>query len=119
MYSSLGTKVQGLVLTFVRQAQKDNDWKPLALLEYLGRIYDDPNKVKKAGQRLIELWQGATSVTVYIPQFERLLFEAGANAWPDDAKIITLVSGLNKNTRQRIDRQRALPTDYDDFVRML
>ena len=58
-------------------------------------------------------------MTVYIPQFERLLFETGANAWPDDAKITTLVSGLNKNTRQRIDRQRALPTDYNDFVRML
>ena len=55
VYSSLGTKVQGLVLTFVRQAQKDNDWKPLALLEYLGRIYNDPNKVKKTGQQLIEL----------------------------------------------------------------
>ena len=53
---------------------------------------------------------------IYIPQFKRLLFKAGANTWPDDTKITILVSGLNKNTRQRIDKQRALLTDYNDFV---
>ena len=35
VYSSLGAKVQGLVLTFVRKAQEDKDWRPLALLDYL------------------------------------------------------------------------------------
>ena len=119
VYSSLGAKVQSLVLTFVRQAQESEDWKPLALLDYLERIFDDPNKAKKAGQRLIELRQGTTNVAIYIPQFERVLFEAGANSWPDDAKITTLVGGLNKYTRQRIDGQLALPTDYNGFIRML
>jgi len=47
------------------------------------------------------------------------MFEAGAGTWPDDAKITTLVGGLNKYTRQRIDGQLALPTDYDGFVRTL
>jgi hypothetical protein len=49
VYSSLGAKVQGLVLAFVRQAQKGEDWKSLAFLDYFERIYDDPNKAKKAG----------------------------------------------------------------------
>jgi hypothetical protein len=103
----------------VQQSQVDEDWKPLALLDHLERIYNDPHKAKKAGQRLIELRQGAAPVVVYIPQFERMMFEAGANSWPDDAKITTLVGGLNKYTRQRIDGQLTLPTEYNDFVRML
>jgi len=68
---------------------------------------------------LIELRQGTTSVAVYISQFERVMFEASANSWLDDAKITTLVGGLNKYTRQRIDGQMTLPTDYNGFVRML
>jgi len=119
VYSSLGAKVQGLVLAFVRRAQKDEDWKPLALLDYLERIYDDPNKAKKAGQRLIELRQETMTITAYLPQFEKTMFEAGADSWPDNAKITTLVGGLNKYTRQRIDGQLTLPADYNGFVRML
>lgn len=119
VYSSLAAKVQGLVLAFVRKTQEDGDWKPLALLDYLERIYDDPNKAKKAGQRLIELRQGTMSMAAYLPQFERTMFEAGAESWPDSAKITTLVGGLNKYTRQRIDGQLSLPTDYNGFVRIL
>ena len=103
----------------MQTAQEDEDWKPLALVDYLERIYDDPHKTKKAGQRLIELRQGTTSITAYIPQFEKLLFEAGADNWPDDAKITTLVGGLNKYTRQRLDGQLNLPTKYNGFIRML
>jgi hypothetical protein len=119
VYNSLEPKVQGLILSFVRQAQDQEEWDPYTLLDHLGRTYDDPNKVKKAGQRLIELKQGTTPIAAYIPQFERTMFEAGAGTWPDDAKITTLVGGLNKYTRQRIDSQLALPADYDGFVRTL
>jgi Retrotransposon gag protein len=119
VYSSLSSKIQGLILNFVRQAQERGEWEPLALLDHLGRSYDDPNKAKKAGQRLMEFRQGTTAIVAYIPQFEKVMFEAGANSWPDDAKITTLVGGLNKYTRQRIDGQLTLPTDYNDFVRML
>jgi len=119
VYSSLASRVQSLVLPFVRQAQRNEDWKPLALLEHLQRIYDDPNKAKKAGQRLIELRQGTMGIGTYLPQFEKVLFEAGADAWPDNAKITTLVSGLNRDSRQRINGQLSLPADYNGFVRML
>jgi Retrotransposon gag protein len=119
VYNSLEPKVQSLMLSFVRQAQEQEEWEPLALLDYLGRTYDDPHKAKKAGQRLMELRQGTTLIALYIPQFERTMFEAGAGTWPDDAKITTLVGGLNKYTRQRLDRQLVLPTEYDKFVRTL
>ena len=103
MYNSLTPSVQGLVIAYVRRLEERGEWKPHALLEHLQRSYDDPNKAKKAGQRLRELQQGGTSATAYLPRFERTLFKAGADAWPDDAKITTLVGGFNKDTRQRLN----------------
>lgn len=119
VYASLGKGVQGLVLAFMKKAEKTGEWDPSALLGYLERLYDDPNKAKKAGQRLRELQQGSTNLTVYLPRFEQTLFEAGADDWPDDAKITTLVGGLNKDTKQRLNGQLELPTRYNAFVRTL
>lgn len=119
VYSSLSTKVQALMLPVVQKGGEDEEWDPDTLVNHLRRTYDDPNKKKKAGQSLIELSQGNTHVSVYIPQFERVLFEAGADTWPDDAKITTLVSGLNRGIRHRIDSQASIPITYNNFVRML
>jgi len=58
-------------------------------------------------------------MAAYLPQFEKTMFEANADTWPDNAKITTLVGGLNKYTRQRINGQLTLPADYNGFVRML
>lgn len=79
IYSSLSSKVQSLILTFVQQAQESGEWQPLALLEYLGRIYNDPNKVQKAEQRLLDMRQKSTSISTYLPQFKRVLYKADAN----------------------------------------
>jgi len=116
VYALLGRSVQGLVLPFMQKAKEKG---PLELLEYLERIYDDPNKAKKAGQQLRELQQGSMSLTTYLPKFERTLFEAGGDTWPDDAKITTLVGGLNKETRHRLNGQLTLPAEYNAFVRTL
>lgn len=119
VYSSLSREVQGMVLAFVRYAEKDRSWDSKALLGYLERIFDDPNKSKKAGQRLRDMEQGSASVAAYLPRFERTMFESGADAWPDDAKITTLVGGLNKETKQRLNGQLDLPDKYNDFIRVL
>jgi hypothetical protein len=47
VFSTLCSKVQGLVLPFVRRAQDQQEWKPVVLLDYLERTYDDPNKQGK------------------------------------------------------------------------
>ena len=49
IYALLGVKVQGLVLAFMRKAEREGAQDPFALMQYFERIYDDPNKVKKAG----------------------------------------------------------------------
>jgi hypothetical protein len=58
------------------------------------------------------------TITAYLPQFEKTMFKTGADSWPDNAKIITLINDLNKYTRQRIDGQLTLPADYNGFIRM-
>jgi hypothetical protein len=39
------------------------------------------------------------TITAYLPQFEKTIFETGADSWPDNAKIITLIGDLNKYTK--------------------
>ncbi|KJZ68939.1 hypothetical protein HIM_08136 [Hirsutella minnesotensis 3608] len=119
VYSSLDRNIQSTVLAFVQRAEKQGQWSPTLLLDHLERIFDDPNKSKKAGQRLREMTQGARPLPDYLPRFERTLFEAGADSWPDDAKITTLVGGLNKELKQRLTAQLNLPTTYNEFVRVL
>ena len=63
--------------------------------------------------------QGSISLVAYLPRFERTLFEAGVETCPDNAKITTLVEGLSKEVKQRLDRQLTLPTEYNTFVRTL
>jgi hypothetical protein len=119
VYSSLNTDIQSTVLAFVQQAEKQGDWDPSHLLDHLERIFDDPNKARKAGQRLRELQQGTRTLSAYLPKFEKTLYEAGANTWPDDAKITTLMGGLNKEIKRRLGGQLNLPTTYNEFIRVL
>ena len=59
------------------------------------------------------------SLVAYLLRFERTLFEAGVETWLDDAKITTLVGGLSKEVRQRLNGQLTLPTEYNTFVQTL
>lgn len=119
VYSSLETRIQSLALPFVRNAEQQRKWDPTALLEFLKRTFDDPNKAKKAGQRLRDLRQGLSSLPSYLQRFEQTLYEANASSWPDDAKITTLIGGLNNETKRRLNNQLDPPTEYNAFVRTL
>jgi hypothetical protein len=52
----------------------------------------------------------------YIAKFERLLFEAKGQDWPDANKIITFRSGLSSSLRKSLSTQLALPTDYPGYL---
>ncbi|KAF5498746.1 hypothetical protein CGCF413_v007039 [Colletotrichum fructicola] len=119
VYSSLDSNVQAMVLPFVRNAERNNVWDVAGLIQHLERIFDDPNKAKKAGQRLRDLEQRQSSLSRYLATFERTLYEANADSWPDDAKITALTGGLNKEVKQKLNTQLTLPTKYDDFIRVL
>ncbi|KAE9575110.1 hypothetical protein CGMCC3_g9064 [Colletotrichum fructicola] len=103
VYSSLDSNVQAMVLPFVRNAERNNVWDVAGLIQHLERSFDDPNKAKKAGQRLRDLEQRQSSLSRYLATFERTLYEANADSWPDDAKITALTGGLNKELTQNND----------------
>jgi hypothetical protein len=63
--------VQALVLAFIQRVEQTKEWKPESLLEYLERIFNDPNKAKKAGQKLKELHQGTALIATFVPIFKK------------------------------------------------
>jgi hypothetical protein len=86
---------------------------PEAFLQYVRDTLEEPNKLWKAGQRLIKLRQRSDqAVSEYIPLFEGALFRAGGEKWDDRAQTLLLLTGLNATTRQRLDRE-AWPDQWD------
>ncbi|KAF6784153.1 pol-like protein [Colletotrichum musicola] len=80
VYSSLDSNVQAMVLPFVRKAERTDTWDVARLIQHLERIFDDPNKAKKAGQRLRDLEQRQSSLPKHLARFERTLYEANADS---------------------------------------
>jgi len=76
VYLNLDSHVQAMVLPQLGQAEEDKDWNYKAILSQLSRVYDNPNKVQEAEDRLYALKQGSDSALVYIAKFERVLYEA-------------------------------------------
>src|SRR6516162_2324756 len=52
VYSNLESAVQAMVLPQLRQADDTSHWDPQSILDQLIRVYDDPNKVEKAADKL-------------------------------------------------------------------
>ena len=53
----------------------------------------------------------------YIAKFERTLYEANGQGWPDVNKISSFRNGLNSAIRSRLAQQLVLPRVYADFLR--
>lgn len=115
VYGNLESKIQALVLPLASEVQL----KPSLIFDSLARIYEDPNKVGRASERLTQLRQGTDSLPHFLAKFERTLFEAQALDWPDLAKISTLRAGLNDHLKRKLEVQLVVPVRYDDFVRAL
>jgi len=76
VFLNLESSVQAMVLPQLGQAEKSNIWDYNSILDQLTRVYDNPNKVQEAEDRLLSLRQGNDSVPTYISKFERVLYEA-------------------------------------------
>jgi hypothetical protein len=72
------------------------------ILDQLIRVYDNPNKVQEAEDKLYALKQGTDSLHAYIAKFKRILYEARGQDWPDVNKISTFRNGLNSMLRNRL-----------------
>ena len=82
-------------------------------------MYNNLNKVQEAEDKLLSLKQGTDSLYAYIAKFERVLYEAQGQNWPDVNKISTFKSGLNSTIQGRLSQQLNLPRKYSDFVRVV
>jgi hypothetical protein len=72
------------------------------ILDQLIRVYDNPNKVQEAEDKLYALKQGTDSLHAYIAKFKRILYEARGQDWPDVNKISMFRNGLNSMLRNRL-----------------
>jgi TolA-binding protein len=119
VYGRLEGKIQALVSPQLQAAQDNEDYDPQELLKQLARLHDDPNKVRDAEDKLQSLKQEEDHLATFLAKFERLLYKAKANTWPDNTKIALLRRGLNKSARARLDTQIIVPEDYEGFVALL
>jgi hypothetical protein len=88
-----------MVLPQLQDADDSQDWNYSTILEQLTRVYDNPNKVQEAEDKLFSLKQGTNSIPAYIAKFEQVLYEARGQNWPDVNKISTFRNGLSQIIR--------------------
>jgi|HubBroStandDraft_4_1064222.scaffolds.fasta_scaffold144995_1 hypothetical protein len=119
VYLNLESHIQAMVLPQLGQAEASNIWDYTSILDQLTRVYDNPNKVQEAEDKLLSLKQGTDSVPAYVAKFERILYEASGQNWPDVNKISTFRNGLNSTIRGRLSQQLTLPRKYPDFVKVV
>ena len=119
MFLNLDSHVQAIVLPQLQQAEESDIWDYNTILDQLTRVFDNPNKVQQAEDRLLPLRQGRDSAPTYISKFERVLYEARGQNWPDINKISIFRNGLNSTIRDGLSEQLNLPQRYPDFVRIV
>ena len=102
VYLNLDSAVQSMVLPQLSRAEEVQRWDYNSILEQLARVYDNPNKQQEAEDKLYSLRQGTDSLPAFIAKFERTLYEAGGQAWPDVNKISNFRNGLNSALRSRL-----------------
>ena len=116
VYLNLENSVQSMMLPQLGNAEEQGVWDYNTILAQLVRIYDNPNKIQEAEDRLHNLKQGNESISVYIAKFEQLLYAARGQDWPDIIKITTFQNGLSHMTHQCLHLQLNLPCDYPGFI---
>jgi hypothetical protein len=119
VYLDLESNVQAMVLPQLSQAEELESWNYNTILEQLSRVNFNPNKIQEAEDKLLALKQGTDSLPAYVAKFERILYEAKGQNWPDVNKISTFRSGLNSIIRARLSQQLNLPPTYPEFVRVV
>lgn len=94
--------------------------QPQGLLRQVQAMLDNPHRRQQAGLRLVAGLRQAPSekTSYYVARWEQLAYEAGANSWPDEAKILLLATGLKPATRRRLDSEE-WAQGYDEFTRQL
>ncbi|CAP86204.1 Pc20g08750 [Penicillium rubens Wisconsin 54-1255] len=117
VYLNLASQVQAMVLPQLSAARDSGIHDYNTILDSLRRVYDNPNKIQEAEDRLLSIKQSPDeSLAAYIAKFERVLYEAKGQDWPEVTKISTFRKGLQSSLRNRLSQQLNLPRTYTEFV---
>src|SRR3984957_20808316 len=108
-----------MVLPQLGQVEELQQWDFTTILDQLARVYDNPNKVQEAEDKLLALKQGTDSLLTYVAKFERVLYKARGQSWLDVNKISAFQNGLNSTIRGRLAQQLNLPRTYAEFTRVV
>ncbi|KAJ5121186.1 uncharacterized protein N7515_009147 [Penicillium bovifimosum] len=120
VYLNLSASIQAMVLPQLATARKNKTHDFNTILDQLRRVYDNPNKIQEAGDRLLSVKRVADeSLAAYIAKFDRLLYEAQGQEWPDVTKISAFRKGLQSSIRNRLSQQLNLPRTYAEFLRVV
>ncbi|KAF6811601.1 pol-like protein [Colletotrichum plurivorum] len=115
--SRLDVDPQQVVATFYAAGGPEGKREPSEFMRYLDRTYKDPSAASRAAAKLRTIRQrDDQSLASFLPQYERILSEAGGASWADQAKITLLEGALSTQLH------RALVTvdlPVDDYHRWL
>lgn len=87
------------------------------LLAYLDGCYADNHEEERAKEELWGLHQGKKAFAAFLPEFERLLMEAGGASWHESTRL----DHLRRSTADRIKDacvSAPRPTTYADMVEL-
>lgn len=117
IYGSLDKKTQSLVTPQLRAGP---DVQSQALFDQLERLCEDPNAARKAEDKLLGLKQFADQTyNSFLAVFEKQLYRAHADEWPDATIIGLMRRQLNDRLKKRLATQIKMPTVYRDYVKTL
>jgi hypothetical protein len=102
--------------TFVDSRRDDLSVGPNTLLDYLERLYGDPNAQARAAARLHRLKQKeGQSFARFLPSLEKELADSGAMAWPDEAKRQIIFASLNSTMQENL-LNRGIPSTCSELI---
>ena len=76
IYGNLENNIQTMVLPQLSYAKTSHVYNYESILSQLSRVYNNPNKVQEAEDKLHHLRQGTDSLSAYMAKFERVLYKA-------------------------------------------
>jgi hypothetical protein len=100
IYAALEGNARSMSRAFVSTSTTENTGSGLLLIAYLQRNYSDPNRPKRAIDKLQRLQQLPNeSFAKFLPRFETLMADAGIGALDDGIKIAMLEKALNSTLK--------------------
>jgi len=84
---------------------------------YLDSIFADPERQRRAHDEWTRLRQGRSTFDAFYADFERLMVEAGGNAWAEDIKIRALQNAVSAELSQATLSVET-PSNLRDLVRV-